>query len=66
MSTTRHRHRPDPAHHHPAVHRVVGGASGTWGWQCSCGGASCRTTEAHLTWRQALISALIHSTTIAP
>jgi hypothetical protein len=63
MTNTRHRHRPDPAHHHPAVRRALGG---TWTWQCSCGGASCRSIEVPLTWRQAVISALNHSTTIAP
>jgi hypothetical protein len=60
--TTIHRHRPDTAHHHPAVRRV-----GTrWVWECRCGGASCRTATERVTWHQAFVEALLHATAIAP
>ena len=60
--TTIHRHRPDTAHHHPAVRRV-----GTrWVWECRCGGASCRIATERVTWHQAFVEALLHATTIAP
>ena len=62
MSTTV-RRRPDPTHHHPVVHR---GDHGTWSWRCRCGGASCRTGSAAVTWRQVVIQALVHSGNLAP
>lgn len=62
-TTAAQRHRQDLAHHHPAVRR---GLRGTWAWECRCGSASCRTGEARLTWRQAVIEALNHATCIAP
>jgi len=59
--TTMQQSRRDRGHHHPEVHKV-----GTrWSWVCTCGGASCRTAVEHLTWRQAVVEALRHSTTIA-
>ena len=60
--TTIHRHRPDTAHHHPAVRRV-----GTrWVWECRCGGASCRIATERVTWHRAFVEALLHATAIAP
>lgn len=53
--------RRDRGHHHPEVHKVGTG----WSWACPCGGASCRTGLVHLTWRQAMVEALLHSTAIA-
>ncbi|HET7280577.1 MAG TPA: hypothetical protein VFJ22_21085 [Dermatophilaceae bacterium] len=62
MQTKRHHHpHRDLAHHHPAVHKV----QGKWVWACTCGGASCRTSTAGLSWRHAVIEALLHSTSIA-
>ncbi len=61
MDVERH-HRHDVAHHHPQVRR---GAVGGWIWSCSCGGASTRAPLAANTWRQAVISALNHSLTLA-
>ena len=57
MSTCR-RRRTDPAHHHPVVSK--NGYRG-WSWQCRCGGASCRTTTAAVSWRQVVVQALVHS-----
>jgi hypothetical protein len=59
---TRHTGRGDTAHHHPHVHRLDGGP---WRWQCDCGGASCRTVAARLSWREAVIGALHHATCLA-
>lgn len=56
-------HLRDTAHHHPRVHQPT---RGTWGWECACGGASCRSDLTPLTWRQALISALNHAVALAP
>ncbi|SDO97641.1 hypothetical protein SAMN04489867_1079 [Pedococcus dokdonensis] len=55
--------RADTAHHHPHVVRAL---SGTWRWQCDCGGASCRTALAQVSWREAVIGALNHATCLAP
>lgn len=55
--------RGDSAHHHPHVRRAT---SGAWVWACECGGASCRTGLVVCTWRQAVLSALHHSASIAP
>lgn len=59
---TRHVTRGDIAHHHPHVQRT---RSGTWRWQCACGGASCRTDVVRLSWREAVIGALHHATCLA-
>jgi hypothetical protein len=56
------RQRVDIHHHHP---RVTRGRVG-WAWDCSCGGASCRTGVVSFSWRQALISAMNHAATLAP
>jgi hypothetical protein len=61
MHRTR-RSRVDVAHHHPKVRR----ASAGWAWDCSCGGASCRTGVVSFSWREAVISALNHAATLAP
>lgn len=63
MSVLHRRHRHDIAHHHP---RVRQGPRHDWGWECSCGGASARALAPSLTWHQAVVSALIHATAIAP
>ena len=57
-----HRHRQDAAHHHPTVRRV----EERWGWECRCGGASCRTTTERLGWHQVVVEALLHATALAP
>jgi hypothetical protein len=59
MSTTA--HRWDRSHHHPEVHKV----QGRWSWTCGCGSASCRTGLVRLSWHDAMVEALRHSTTIA-
>jgi hypothetical protein len=59
---TVHRHRPDMAHHHPTVRRV----GDRWGWECGCGGASCRTTNERTGWHQVVVEALLHATALAP
>ena len=64
MSTTTHPvPRVDRAHHHPRVER---GRTGAWRWVCDCGGASDRGPVATMTWHQAVVGALLHSTSIAP
>jgi hypothetical protein len=60
---TRHITRGDTAHHHPHVLRA---GSGTWRWQCECGGASCRSAIVRLSWREAVLGALNHATCLAP
>ena len=60
MGSSRHTRR-DRGHHHPEVHKVAG----RWAWACGCGGASCRAEVARLTWHEAVVEALQHSTTIA-
>lgn len=60
--TTTTRHPRDTAHHHPSVRR----SRGRWGWECSCGGASCRTTHTARPWRDVVIEALLHATSLAP
>jgi hypothetical protein len=54
-------HRPDVAHHHPAVRRA---GLGTWAWRCECGGASCRAPAVPVTWREAVVAALHHATAL--
>jgi hypothetical protein len=56
-------HHLDRAHHHPTVRRTV---LGRWTWTCTCGGASCRTSPSSAPWRQVVVEALLHSTSIAP
>ena len=56
------RHHRDTAHHHPTVRHW----RGSWVWECSCGGASCRTSAEGRTWRQALVEALVHADALAP
>jgi hypothetical protein len=60
MTTMQHTRR-DRAHHHPEVLKV----GNHWVWVCTCGGASGRSGLLHLTWRQAMVGALLHSATIA-
>jgi hypothetical protein len=52
----------DRAHHHPRVLR----RSGLWRWVCDCGGASERDSLSAMSWHQAVVGALLHSTSIAP
>jgi hypothetical protein len=54
--------RHDSAHHHPVVHQ---NDRGVWGWQCRCGGASCRTTPDPISWHHAVVQALAHASALA-
>lgn len=56
----RHRSRRDLSHHHP---RVLRDTSGSWEWDCPCGGHAGRRIRR--SWRLALIEALAHSTQLA-
>ncbi len=62
MNTDQRRH-VDHAHHHPRVRRLV---KGRWVWECSCGGASCRTGSGPFPWRRAVLEALLHADLIDP
>ena len=53
--------RRDVAHHHP--HIVKNGFG--WGWVCACGASSSLSSGTHLTWHQAVVQAMVHSTEIA-
>jgi hypothetical protein len=53
--------RRDIAHHHP---RVTKNRSG-WTWSCGCGATCSLITRVHLSWHQAMVEALGHSTEIA-
>jgi hypothetical protein len=54
--------RHDSAHHHPVVYRNDRGA---WGWQCPCGGASCRTKRDPVSWHHNIVQALAHASALA-
>ncbi|MEO5609515.1 MAG: hypothetical protein ABIQ61_06075 [Ornithinibacter sp.] len=54
------RARRDSSHHHP---RVLQDTSGSWEWDCPCGGHAGRRIRR--SWRLALIEALAHSTQLA-
>ena len=62
-TTTSSAKRVDRAHHHP---RVLRSGSGLWRWVCDCGGASERGPLSAMSWHQAVVGALLHSTSISP
>ncbi len=61
--TTERPRRVDLAHHHPQVRRTF---LRTWCWECPCGGTSGRELGTGLTWRDAVVGALLHSMCISP
>lgn len=58
---TRRAHRRDLAHHHPRIAKDWRG----WTWYCDCGGSGCLSPHPPASWRDVVIEALRHSTTIA-
>ena len=58
-------HRPprDVSHHHPRIRRI---ASGSWTWECTCGGSAPRARVVPSSWAAVVIDALRHSQLIAP